>query len=533
MINSKKVAAMAAVSALGFGFFAPVQAQNLTMAVGAQVTSLDPHYHALSPNLAVATMLFDTLTQFDSESRLQPGLAESWKPVEPTVWEFKLRPGVKFHNGRDFTAEDVAFTIARVPTVPNSPSSYAIYTRSIERVEIVDPLTVRFHTRSPYPLLPTDLGQVAILDKETHENGTTEEFNAGKLAVGTGPFRYTGFRSGDRLDLERNDAYWGEKPHWARVNYRILPNDASRTAALLAGDVDFIDQVPTSDITSLRRNDKVRLAEKDGLRIIFLALDHQHPEGSPQITGNDGKPLDKNPLRDLRVRRALSIAMDRPAIAARVMEGMAMPSGQFLPKTAFGAIPDLDSPKSDPDAAKKLLAEAGYPDGFRITLSGPNDRYMNDARIIQAIGQMWTRVGIRTAVDAQPWTTFVARAGRQELSAFLVGWGSSSGEASNPLRSLVATYDRDKGFGTSNRGRYSNPAMDSKLEAALRELDDAKREELLREATRIAMEDVGIIPIHIQKNVWAMRPTLVHDSRADELTRAQDVRPAGNQPAAR
>ncbi|PHK94013.1 ABC transporter substrate-binding protein [Pseudoroseomonas rhizosphaerae] len=534
MMISMRAAAMAAVSAFGLSLAAPVaSAQNLTMAVGAQVTSLDPHYHALSPNLAVATMLFDTLTAFDAEARVEPGLAESWRVVEPTVWEFKLRPGVKFHNGNAFTAEDVAFTIARVPTVPNSPSSYAIYTRAIERVEIVDPLTVRLHTRTPYPVLPNDLGQVAILDKETHEGASTEDFNSGKVAVGTGPFRYVNFRSGDRLELERNDAYWGDKPHWAKVSYRILPNDASRTAALLAGDVDFIDQVPTSDLASLRRSDKVHLAEKDGLRIIFLALDHQHPEGSPQIADAEGKPLGKNPLHDLRVRRALSIAIDRPAIASRVMEGTSMPSGQFLPPTAFGAIPDLAAPKTDPDAAKKLLAEAGYPNGFRITLSGPNDRYMNDARIVQAIGQMWTRIGVRTQVDAQPWTTFIGRAGRQELSAFLVGWGSSSGEASNPLRSLVAGFDRDKGFGTSNRGRYSNPEVDAKLEAALRELDDTKREALLRDATRLAMEDVAIIPIHIQKNLWAMRPTLRHDSRADELTRAQDVRPAPAQPAAR
>ncbi|MFZ6762761.1 ABC transporter substrate-binding protein [Pseudoroseomonas sp. WGS1072] len=528
MIRRARAATVAAVLALTPGLAGAAWAQNLTMAVGAQVTSLDPHYHALSPNFAVATMLFDTLTRLDEDARLQPGLAESWKPVEPTIWEFKLRPGVKFHNGNDFAAEDVAFTVDRVPNVPNSPSSYGIYTRAIERVELVDPLTVRFHTRAPYPLLPTDLAQVAMLDRQTHENATTEGFNAGTLAIGTGPFRYVSFRSGDRLELQRNDDYWGEKPHWEKVSYRILANDASRTAALLAGDVDFIDQVPTSDLNNLRRSDRVHLAERDGLRIIFLALDHQHPEGSPLITDAQGRKLSVNPLRDMRVRRALSLAIDRPAIAARVMEGTAKPSGQFLPTSAFGAIPDLEAPATDAEAAKKLLAEAGYPDGFRITLSGPNDRYINDSRIIQAIGQMWTRIGVRTTVDAQPWTTFVARAGRFELSAFLVGWSSSSGEASNPLRSLVATYDRDKGFGTSNRGRYSNPAMDAKLEEALRELDDGRREALLRDATRMAMEDVGIIPIHLQKNVWAMRPTLTHNSRTDELTRAQDVRPAAS-----
>jgi peptide/nickel transport system substrate-binding protein len=208
------------------------------------------------------------------------------------------------------------------------------------------------------------------------------------------------------------------------------------------------------------------------------------------------------------------------------MEGASLPSTQLLPPTAFGALPDRTVGRADADAAKRLLTEAGYPNGFRITLHGPNDRYMNDSRIIQAIGQMWTRVGVRTSVEAQPWATFVARAGRQELSAMLVGWGTSSGEPTSPLRSLLATYNAQRGFGGSNRGRYSNPAMDAKMEEALRTLDDTKREALLREATTIAMDDVGIIPIHIQKNIWAMRRGLRHEARADELTRAQDIQPA-------
>ncbi|EHL98904.1 ABC transporter, substrate-binding protein, family 5 [Acetobacteraceae bacterium AT-5844] len=533
MKQSYRAAVLAAVSAFGLGIAMPAKAQNVTIAVGAQVTSLDPHYHALSPNYAVAEMLFGALAGFDSAGRIQPGLAESWRPVAENVWEFKLRPNVRFHNGNAFTAEDVAFTISRVPTVPNSPSSYALYTRAIQSVEVVDPLTVRFHTEGPYPVLPNDLAQVAMLDKETHEGAATEDFNSGKVAIGAGPFRFVSFRSGDRLELARNDDYWGPKPAWERVSYRIIPNDGARTAAILAGDVDMIDQVPTTDIARLRNDNRVRISERNGLRVIFLALDHQHPEGSPFITDNDGKPLGRNPLLDLRVRQALNMAIDRNAIVGRVMEGAAIPTAQFLPQGAFGYVPGLEPPRPDAEAARKLLAEAGYPNGFRMTLHGPNDRYINDARIIQAIGQMWTRIGVRTAVEGQPWTTFVARAGRQELSAFLVGWGTASGEASSPLRSLTATYSRDRGWGGSNRGRYSNPAADAKLEAALRELDDAKREALLQEATRITMEDVGIMPIHIQKNVWATRPGLEHDSRADELTRAQDVRPAGAQPAAR
>jgi peptide/nickel transport system substrate-binding protein len=521
-----RVALLAAVSALAVGLPAAGQAQNVTIAVGAQVTSLDPQYHALSPNYAVAEMLFGALTSFDANGRLEPGLAESWKPVAPDTWEFKLRPGVKFHNGNDFTAEDVAFSIARPPTVPNSPSSYAIYTRAVKGVEIVDPLTIRLKTDGPYPLLPTDLGQVAMLDKQTHEGAATEDFNSGKVAIGAGPFRFVSFRSGDRLELERNEEYWGPKPVWKHVSYRIITNNGARMAAMLAGDVDMIDQVPTNDIARLRRESRVKLSEKDGLRIIFLGTDQSRDGESPYLSDNDGKPLPRNPLRDLRVRQALNIAIDRPAIVQRVMEGSALPSAQFLPPGTFGYVPDLEPAKPDVNVAKKLLADAGYPNGFRINLAGPNDRYLNDARIIQAVGQMWSRIGVQTNVEAMPWTTFAARRTRQEFGAFLSGWGTASAEASSPLRSLTATPSREKGWGGSNGGRYSNPEADAKLDAALSELDDAKREALLQDATRITMEDVGIMPIHIQKNVWAMKPNLVHDARADELTRAQDVRPA-------
>ncbi|MDB5316545.1 MAG: transporter substrate-binding protein [Rhodospirillales bacterium] len=505
---------------------AEAAAQNLTMAVGAPVTSLDPHYHQLSPNNAAADMIFDRLVDTDPRSRNIPGLALTWTAIEPTVWEFKLRPNVRFHNGNAFTAEDVAFTLARLPNVPNSPSSFAIYSRPITAVEIVDPLTIRFRTAQPYPLLPLDMTNVRILDRETHERATTEDFNAGRAAIGTGPYRVVSHRMGDRLELERNDAYWGERPAYGRVNYRMITNDAARTAALLSGDVDVIDQVPTSDLARLRTDQRVTLSEIVGLRLIFLGLDHLRAAGenSPFITDNNGQPLGRNPLQDVRVRRALSIAIDRRAIVDRVMEGAATPASQFLPEGTYSHVPNMPPPAYDPDAARRLLAEAGYPQGFRITLAGPNDRYINDSRIIQAVGQMWTRIGVRTTVEAQPWTTFIARAGRAEFSAHLVGWGSNP-DGSHPLRNILATINRDRGWGSSNRGRYSNPRVDELLLQSLNELDDTRREQILIEAQRMAADDVAVIPLHIQTNIWASRRGITITARASELTLAQDVRP--------
>jgi peptide/nickel transport system substrate-binding protein len=515
----------AGTAALALLFTTAPQAQELNVAVGSQITSMDPHYHNLTPNTGAAGMIFNTLVGTDARSRLIPGLAESWTPVDETTWEFKLRPNVRFHNGNAFTAEDVAFTIERVPNVPNSPSSFAQFVRAIKSVEIVDPLTIRFRTDGPYPLLPNDLIGVMILDKESSQNVTTEDFNSGRAVIGTGPFRFVSYRSGDRLVVERNDDYWGEKPHWQRVQFRMLTGDAPRTSALLAGDVDVIDQVPTSDLARLRQDQRFSVQETVGLRLIYLALDQAREDGSPFVTGPNGEKLERNPLRDVRVRRALSMAIDRAAISARVMEDATVPTGQIMAAGTFGYVPNLPAPAADMNAARRLLSEAGYPNGLRITLHGPNDRYMNDARIIQAVGQMWTRIGVRTQVEAQPFTTFIARAGRGETSAHLMGLAATSGEASTMLRALVGTVNRDTGTGASNRGRYSNAAFDAKLAEALRTLDSGARERLLQEATRMVIDDQGLIPIHIQKNAWAMRRGLTIDARADEYTRAQDIRP--------
>ncbi len=502
-------------------------AQTATIAVGAPVTSIDPHYHQLSPNNAVADIIFDRLVNTDPQLRNIPGLATEWRAVAPTVWEFKLRPNVRFHNGNAFTADDVAFTLQRLPNVPNSPSSFAAYARTMTRVEVVDPLTIRFHTAQPYPLMPLDMTNVRIVDKETTENATTEDFNSLRAAAGTGPYRAVAHRNGDRIEFERWDGYWGERAPFQRVNYRMITNDAARTAALLAGDVDLIDQVPTSDVARLRQDQRVRLAEQVGLRLIFLGIDHLRPatENSPFVTDNDGRPLGRNPLADVRVRRALSMAIDRRAIVDRVMEGAAVPANQFLPQGVFGHVDDLPAIAFDPDGARRLLAEAGYPQGFRIQLNGPNDRYINDGRIIQAIGQMWTRIGVRTAVEAQPWTTFVGRAGRGEYSAFLIGWGSNP-DGSHPLRNILATVNRDRGWGSSNRGRYSSPQVDAMLLESLSELDEARRGTLIVGAMRTAMQDVAVVPLHIQTNIWATRRAFEYTASVEELTLAQRLRPA-------
>jgi peptide/nickel transport system substrate-binding protein len=504
----------------------PARAQAgrvLDLAVGAPPSSTDPHYYTLTPNNALAAHIFDFLVHRDAQGRLVPGLATSWRLVDDTTWEFQLREGVRFHNNEAFTARDVAYTIDRVPRVVNSPGSFAVYTKAIQRVEIVDPLCIRLHTAGIYPLLPADMSQVAVIWHGLGENPATGDFNNGRNTIGTGPFRLVSFRSGDRVELVRNDAYWGGKPVWERVNYRIIANDGARTAALQAGDVAFIDAVPTNDITRLRGEADILMSEITSLRSVYLRTDFR-PE-SPYVTGPQGEPM-RNPMTDLRVRQALSIAINRPAIADRVMSGAALPTGQLMPPETYGYVPDLPFPAFDPEKARKLLAEAGLPNGFGITLLASNDRYVNDAQIAQSIGQMWTRVGIKTKVETMPFAVVAQRGARRDASVTMGGWSNSGGEPSAGLRGLLGTRDMEKGWGTVNHVGYSNPDYDRVLTQALATADDAAREKLLQDATRIAAADAAWVPLHIQKNIWAMRRGVRHTPRADEMTLAMDVQPA-------
>ncbi len=497
----------------------------LRIAVSAPPANLDPQYYTLTPSNMVAAHMFEPLVRRSALAKLGPGLAESWRLLDETTWEFTLREGVRFHDGSVLAPEDVAYTVARVPTVP-SPGSFAVYTRAIKQMDVTGPRTLRIGTGTPYPLLPNDLAQLFILPRSLGSAVPSSDFNAGKAAVGTGPFRFESYKSGDELVLTRNPGYWGTAPVWDRVVYRIVTNPAARVAALLSGDVDLIDNVPTTDAGRLAHDARITLAECPSLRLIFLGMDTSREVPLPDVTGPNNETLTRNPLRDRRVREALSLAINRDAIVSRVMEGAALAAGQFMPQGAFGYAPDLPPPPFDPARARALLTEAGWPNGFSLVLHGPNDRYVNDAQILQVVAQQWTRVGIRTQVDATPLVSLASRLSRYECSVFLLGWSNPSGEPSATLRNILGTRDPDHGSGLSNYGRYSNPAMDEITTTALQTLDDARREALMQDAMRLAMRDAAVLPLHIQKNVWATRHGLGYEPRLDEQTLAQSTAPA-------
>ncbi len=501
----------------------PVTAANLTIALGTDVTAIDPHYHNVTPNNNVAAHLFGYLVQRNEKSQLEPGLATEWKTIDPLTWEFKLRRGVTFHDGSDFGAADVVASIERVPTVPNSPSPFTAFTKQIKEIVVVDPYTVRFRTATPYPLMPSDMTQVVIVSKSAAK-ATTDDFNSGKAALGTGPYKLVRFAKGDRIELARNDSYWGGKTPWERVTLRLLPQDATRVAALLSGDVQVIENVPTSDAAQLKKDRRLSVYRTVADRLIYLHMDSDR-DVSPFVTDKAGRPLAKNPLKDPRVRRAISMAINRPAIVEKVMEGEAVAAGQLVPEFLFGATRNLEVEPYDPVGARKLLADAGYADGFGLTIHAPNNRYVNDARIAQTVAQMLSRIGIDTKVVAMPSSTFFTQATDLKFSFMLLGWSTGTGEASSSLKALLMTYNRDRGFGTANRGRYSNGKVDALTEDALATVDDAKREALLQRATELAINDTGVIPLHFQVNLWATRDGISYAPRTDENTLAWKFAP--------
>jgi peptide/nickel transport system substrate-binding protein len=504
--------------ALGMGGAA---AQNLTIATGLQLNTMDPHFFNGFPAGSAHPQIFDALTEIDETLQVKPGLATAWRLIDPTTWEFDLRPGVRFHDGTPFTAADITATFARVPTVPNSPALFTSFIRPVKEVVVVNDRTIRIITHAPTATLPGDLARV-LLVAARDAGQTTSEFNAGRVN-GTGPYRFAGYVNSESLSITRNDAFWGTRAPWQNVTIRTIARDPSRVAALLAGDVDAIDQVPTGDKARITADPRFRLFSGPAAVVHYIALDSARPE-SPFVQGRDGTPV-RNPLMDARVRQALSMAIDRNAITQRLMEGSTTPASQFLPNTIDGTSPNLRPTPYDPARARALLAEAGWPQGFQMSIGCQNNRFVNDEQICQAVAQMLTRIGVRTTVDAMPHALHVNRSRNHEFSFWTGIWNNETGEPASALVTMLATVDEARGRGQFNRGRYSNPEFDSRLDAALAELDDAKREALLIEATGIAFRDVALIALHHQMHLWAHRAGRSHAPRLDGYTRAMDFRP--------
>jgi peptide/nickel transport system substrate-binding protein len=509
-------------------------AQTLRIGMAAEPTTMDPQTYAAAPNSTLHDHVFESLVEVDERLRPGPGLAASWSRRDDRSWVFRLRDDVRFHDGRPFTAEDVIFSFCR--TLNNEGEvvgSFSATTRRIAGISSEGPHTVVITTREPEPLLASDLSSIRIIsgglaprqgiafDGQNCGGGTgwptVAQFNDGSAAIGTGPFRLRSYGRGGTTVLVRNDDYWGPKPHWAEVRLTPITNAGPRLAALLAGDQDLIEAPATADIPRLRGTQSVRLAVSPTTRLIFLQLDQRDP--APFVAGPG------NPLRDARVRQALSLAIDRKAIEERIMDGIASPAAQFLPNGMRGTIPDLPVLPYDPARARALLAEAGYPNGFAFTLHASNNRYVNDARLAQAFAQYWQRIGVRAEVETMPFAMFTTRRGRRELSVAMGGWAASAEETLLFFRTWLATTNRERGLGGSNYGGWSDAEFDAVAVPALTTMDEAERDRLLQAASRRALDQMPVIPIHFESAVWAMRRGIAFPGRVDQTTLAQQVKP--------
>jgi peptide/nickel transport system substrate-binding protein len=500
--------------------------REVTIALGAPPASFDPHFFAHSPSFMVQQHVFEPLVWRDENSRTIAALAERWEMLPDGLgWDFHLHPEARFSDGTPVTAADVAATIARLPNVPNSPGRLTIYTNRVRAVEAAGPRTVRLLTHGPAPLLPEDIPPLMIVPERIAREATTQDFNAGRAAIGSGQYRLVQYVQGERVVLERSPSWRGTPAPFSRVTFRVIANDSSRVAALRAGDVQLIESVPPRDVPMIERDPNLAVWRSPGTRLIYVSLDVSR-DASPGVFDADGRPMERNPLRDARVRRALSLAIDREAIRRQIMEGQSVPAGQMQAVGLGVADPDLKPDPYDPARARALLAEAGWAQGFTLAFAGPNDRYVNDERVLQAIAGFWQRVGVRVRVEAVPSNIFFPRSAQRAYSAALTGWQSSAYEPNNIFAPVLLTEDRARGWGTVNRHGYSNPAVDALYERAVVALDQPERIRLWREAMRLAMADAPVLPIHHQVNIWATRRGLTYAPRSDEYTLAMSLRVA-------
>lgn len=538
-----KLSATLAATAGAFGIAlggAAANAQSLTIALSAEPTSADPNYHKMTANDALAAHLHSSLVARDAQMNLVPGLALSWKTLDDRTWEFKLRPNVKFSNGEAFTSQDVLFTLCRaLNNETNVSSSYTEVPKRFADVQTPDPLTVIIKTVEPLPLLPAEMARsLPILWNGIVEHGpltfkpkegcgvtgpwpTAGDFNTGRINVGSGPYLLKSYVKGSGVVLTRNDNYWGPKPAWSEVRFVPVPSAGPRLTGLLSGDFDVIENPAARDLTRIKDSPKLAFVATPSTRLIFFQPDIGR-DPSPMARAADGK----NPLADVRVRRAISMAIDRKAITARIMDGMATPAYQYMPDGMFGALPNAAEIKYDPQGAKKLLAEAGYPNGFELTISSPNDRYVNDSQISQTVAQYLSRIGIKTQVDAMTASIYFSKRAKRDFSFSMGGWPSETGEASALFQLWVASTDAPKGIGTSNYGAFTNAEFDKVYLAAAGTVDPAKRRAELERATQIALDNAPLIPLHFESTIWAFRNDLNYEGRRDQYTLATSVTPA-------
>jgi len=526
MRDFRRFSALVATAIAAFALsVAAADARAIKWARGPDALTLDPHAQNEGPTIAFNNQVYEPLILRDNANKLIPGLAVSWKLVDPTTWEFKLRPGVKFHGGEDFTADDVVFSLQRslAPT-----SDYKGYLANTKEIVKVDDLTVQIKTNGPSPLVPDNLTSVFIMSKkwaEAHNATKPQDFKnkeenyAVRNANGTGPFILVSREPDVKTVLKRNDTYWGRKEvplEVTEVTLLTIKQDATRVAALLSGEVDVVQDVPVQDIERLKASPQLRVTEGPENRTIFFGFD----VASPELASSDVKG--KNPFADLRVRQAVNIAINRPAIQRVVMRGQSVPAGSVAPpfvngyRKEFDQLQPVDVPK-----AKGLLAAAGFPNGFSVTLHCPNDRYLNDEAICQAAVGMLGQIGIKINLVSQSKSLHFPVLANLKTDFYMLGWGVPTYDSDYIFSYLYHT--RTGTYGGWNATRYSNPEIDKMIEAVGGETDTAKRNALIAKIWDKLIADQVYVAIHHQMLAHAMKSDMTIPVRPDNIIFFKDV----------
>ena len=487
---------------------------HITVGVRAPIVTLDPALSGLGPMHGYYTDIYDSLIGLDAQSHLIPDIALSWRLVDNLTWEFKLRPGVKCHDGSTLDAASVKSSLDRLPTVPNSDNLTAGKLRLVIKLEIIDPLTVRMTTAKPYPALPAALPDFHLVCASVPATATTAEFDSGKDAIGSGPYRSVKWQRGQGWELERFDDHWGPKPAYAHVTIREIPNDAARLASLQAGDVQLADTIPPLDVKRLSGLPGLGVFQTESNRTVFLGFDMLKDQ-TPFATDKSGAVLPHNPFQDERVRRAFALAISTDVIVKRVMDGLAVPATQGVPSHIAGYDPTVPATPYQPEQAKKLLAEAGYPAGFNVTLHCPNDRYVNDAATCQTVGIMLSRIGVTVAIDAQPSSVYFPRLQHRDYSFYLLAWGSNGGDATSFLRDVMETRDAARGIGSWNMG-LSMPDVDTAIDAATLTMDEAIRNKAMAAIMGLLIQRQAYIPLDTLLVIDSARKPVTYQPQASE-----------------
>jgi peptide/nickel transport system substrate-binding protein len=485
---------------------AAAHAQTVRIANQGDSLSMDPHSLNESLQLSVTGNVYEPLVGRNKDLSLAPALATSWSQVSPTVWRFELRRGVQFHDGTPFTADDVLFSLRRAA---DEGGDFRGVVSAIKEARKVNDFVVEVETNAPYPILPDQLSTTYIMSKKwSEDNQATRPVDRRKglenaasfRANGTGPYRLRERQPNVRTTFTRNGNYWGRiEGNVQEVIFTPIGNDATRVAALMSGEIDVMEPVPLQDVDRINASANAKVLVGPELRTIFLGMDQTRDELLySNIKG-------KNPFKDKRVRQAFYQAIDIEGIQKTVMRGASRPTALLVGPGINGFAPDLNKRLPyDADGAKRLLADAGYPNGFEVTMNCPNDRYVNDARICQAVAANLARIGVKINLAAETKGTYFPKVLRRDTSFYMLGWTPTTYDSHNALDSLTRCVDDKAGHGRFNLGAYCNPELDKLTVAIQGETDKKKRDDMIKQAFKIHHDDVGHLPLHQQSLAWGL-----------------------------